>query len=347
MSLPSAIDLRIDSPAEVHTAGEQARTFAGQNGFAGSDGEEVALAVVELASNLVKHAGGGELHLKPLDSDGRRGVEIVSEDRGPGIPEPEKAIADGFSTAGSRGVGLGAVNRLMDEMEFCPRPDGGARIVCQRWVRPRPTECGGERVEFGAASRAYRFQPINGDALVVRQWPDHALAGIIDGLGHGPFAQRAAQCARHYLEQHFHQGLDSLFRGVGRACRATRGVVLALARFDFAKHTVELASVGNIEVWLLGRQQPFQPVVRRGIVGVINAPAPMVTEHPWTAANVLILHSDGIQSGWDSAELCRLSRQSAVSAARCLLEGYGRLDDDATVLVARASADRAKEVPRA
>ena len=75
---------------------------------------------------------------------------------------------------------------------------------------------------------------------------------MIDGLGHGELARRASQTARRYVEHHFDQPLVNIFRGADRACRATRGVVMALARFDMVSRKVTIASVGNIEVRLIG-----------------------------------------------------------------------------------------------
>ena len=83
--------------------------------------------------------------------------------------------------------------------------------------------------------------------------PKRALVGVIDGLGHGQFAHRAAQTARQYVENHFDLPLDQIFRGVGRACRATRGVVMALARFDWGQGRLAFASVGNIAVRVFPR----------------------------------------------------------------------------------------------
>jgi hypothetical protein len=104
--------------------------------------------------------------------------------------------------------------------------------------------------------------------------------------------------ARPYIEQHFDQPLDHIFRGTGRACRATRGVVMALARFDLAKETLTVASVGNIEVRLVSSPQRFNLIVRRGIAG-LNAPNPLPNEHPWTAETLLIMHSDGLATHWE------------------------------------------------
>jgi hypothetical protein len=155
-------------------------------------------------------------------------------------------------------------------------------------------------------------------------------------LGHGQFAHRASEAARHYVEQHFDQPLENLFRGVGRACRATRGVVMALVRFDLALGKIVVASVGNVEVQLLGGSKSFNPIVRRGILGATNAPAPALTEHAWTAASLLIIHSDGIQARWQRETIPDLSHSTPSVLARHLLEQYGRGEDDATVVVARS-----------
>ena len=85
----------------------------------------------------------------------------------------------------------------------------------------------------------------------------------------------------------------------------------------------------------MGGLTPFNPRLRRGIVGLSSAPKPVPTEHPWTPASLLILHSDGVQSGWSSNQLKDLTRETPGVIARRLLDGYGRIEDDATVLVAR------------
>ena len=335
MNAAKPVSVSVSSPAHIRSASEQAREYSVRLGFSAIESEEIALAVAELASNLIKHAGGGEIQVKPMDSDNRIGIQIVSEDDGPGLPDAEKALTDGYSTAGTLGAGLGAVNRLMDQVEFSCPPAGGLRVTCRRFIRP--ASCLGQRqLEFGAATRSYRLLPENGDAFIIKQWEGHALAGIIDGLGHGELAQRAAQTARHYVEHHFDQSLPNLFVGVGRVCRTTRGVVMALARFDLANKKLQVASVGNVETRLLG-EAPFSPVVRRGIVGVSSAPNPVPTEHPWGANSILVLHSDGIQSRWTWGDIPAAGNEKPAVIARRLLELYGRIEDDATVLVARNS----------
>ncbi len=329
------VGIQVNRPAQVKSASDTARKFAAALGFTTVECDEIALAVNELATNLIKHAGEGEIQLNSIESSGGVGIQIISEDNGPGIHDAERAVADGYSTAGSLGAGLGAINRFMDGLEFSPRHHAGLRVVCQRWVRPSPTGSFPRLLEFGAATRAYRLMPENGDTFVIRQWEGHALAGVIDGLGHGQFAQRAAHTAREYVERHFDQPLENIFRGVARDCRATRGVVMTLVRFELARQKVIVASVGNVEVRLLGNPTAFNPRLRRGIVGLSSSTDPVPTEHPWTPASLLILHSDGVQSRWASDQFKELSRETPGVIARRLLDDYGRIEDDATVLVAR------------
>lgn len=333
--IPKPLTLAVSDLADANRATRAAREFASGIGFTALESEEVALTVSELASNLVRHAGGGSIKLAPLSLGDRRGIQIESEDDGPGISEVELAVQDGYSTDGGLGNGLGAVNRLMDEMEFHPRNPVGLKILCQRWVRPRASGLPGQGLECGAATRARGLAPENGDALVIRQWDDMALLGIIDGLGHGRFAQKAAQTACAYVEQHFDQPLENLFLGVGRACRATRGVVMALGRFDLARQRVQLASVGNVEVRLLDDTR-FHMVARRGILG-LHAPTAMVSEQPWTSTGLLVMHSDGLRTRWSWDDFQDLKAQPPAIIARGLLHQLGKLEDDATVLVARSA----------
>ena len=325
---------RVTQPAETKMASESARKLASALGFSSTECEEIALAVTELASNLIRHASGGTISVSALITPGRTGIQIESDDSGPGIADVERAITDGFSTAGGLGIGLGAVNRLVDDLEFVSKSTAGLHVVCQRWLRPKSQGLFTGDLSFGVASRPCRMAPQNGDAFVIKRWDAQALAGLIDGLGHGEFAQRAARTARQYLEQHFDQPLDSLFRGVGRACRATRGVVMALARFDLARHKLTVANVGNVEMRLVGGTERFNPIVRRGIVG-LNAPNAVPTEHVWPPAAVLIMQTDGLKTHWDWNEFRHLESMPPGVIADRLLTVLGKPDDDATVIVAR------------
>ncbi len=329
---PQTVEVRHE--AGVGEARRAARKIAAALAFQPPTCEELALAAAELATNLVKHARGGTLTLTPLHQGGRVGLEIETRDAGPGIADVEQAIGDRFSTAGTRGTGLGAINRLMDVLDITSARGAGTRITCRKWRRDYAASVRPSPLAIGVATRPRTFGDLNGDAFVVRHWAESTLVGIIDGLGHGHFAHRAAQAARQYVESHFDLPLDQIFRGTGRACRATRGVVMALARFDWAQARMAFASVGNISARVFPRSGAFGFVIRRGVIG-LNAPSAVVTEHSWSADNVLVLHSDGISSHWDWQDIPGWMAKPVAAMAQELLSARGKAEDDATVVVAR------------
>ena len=111
---------------------------------------------------------------------------------------------------------------------------------------------------------------------------------------------------------------------------------MALARFDLNRETISIASVGNVEVRLIGSAEPLKLVVRRGIVG-LNAPQPVVAEQAWTPACLLIMHSDGLKTHWNWSEYSDVADKAPAVIAHRLLTTLGKLEDDVTVLIARTA----------
>lgn len=331
-------ELRVTHESDVVVARRTAREMAGAVGFGENPSAEIGLAVSELAANLVRHAGGGVLYLKPLQEEERSGMEIESVDAGPGIADVERAMMDGFTTGGGLGYGLGAVNRAMDEFDIGGNERGGrgTRVTGRRWVLRREPESPDCPLEFGTATRPHPRMRVNGDAFCIERWERSALVAVIDGLGHGQFAHRAAQAARQYVAGHFDQPLANIFRGVGHSCRATRGVVMALARFDWGEGQMSFAGIGNIEVRVFGGAELLKFVTRRGVIGG-KAPNPVVSEHRWEPSRSMVLHSDGIRSQWSWKEFAHLEDGSAATIARMMLRGLAREEDDATVVVVRGA----------
>ncbi|MFD1587533.1 ATP-binding protein [Halorientalis brevis] len=308
-------------------------------GFDETGAAEVGIVAAELSTNVLKHAGTGEVTIEHVTDDDRDGVRIESLDAGPGIDDVDAAFADGASTVGTLGRGLGAVNRLMDQVTVAApgEPDYGTHVVADRWLRPTyeaTTPC---PLGFGAASRPKSPGTSNGDSFIIKRWNDTALVGVIDGLGHGPKAHDAAIAAKGYVERHYDRSMESIFTGTERACRGTRGVVMALARFDWAAESVTFASVGNINCKVDGPAD-LSIVPRRGVLGS-NGPDPVVTTSSWTPDSRMVLFSDGMVSHWDWAEYDALFQEPATVTARKLLAQLGKDHDDATVVVATAGPD--------
>lgn len=337
---PPECRLRVLHLSDASKARRLVKDMARALGFDLKESEDLAIVVSELASNLVKYAKNGQLVLTPVMDKGRLGIKIVSLDDGPGFTDVEQAITDGFSTAGSLGYGLGTVNRLMDELDIQMKPDGktGTLITCLRWKREYSQRWAACPLSFGIATRACLNSEFNGDAFVIEQWNKSALIGLLDGLGHGQHACNAARRAREYLKKHYDQPLQSLFCGVDRVCRATRGVVMALARFDYTGDSIRLTygSIGNIETRILGSPGPMKLKVHRGVVG-LGVPPSIIKEYDWNPAYILVMHTDGIDTLPRRDYLPKLLEVTASHAAQYLLEKLGREDDDATVIVVKQS----------
>lgn len=330
------LQVRVSGPADVLWSAQLSGEYAAFLGFARHDCEEISLVVTELASNLMRHAGGGNIGISQIFSFEQVGIEIQSIDHGLGIADASKALTDGYSTIGGLGLGLGTVQRLTEDLDIRKIPTGGTHIVCRRWQHGRKVHADIHKLQIGVATRPYGQLPENGDAYVIKEWEQRALVGVIDGLGHGPFAELASQTAREYVESHAGLELEDLFSGVGQACRATRGVAMALANFDLALNQLTMASVGNIEVRLLGPAERSGPAIRRGIVGWHDT-KPSTTKHEWTPSSLLIMHSDGLRRDWNSDYYRDESRRPADQMAHKMLEQLGKVDDDATVIVAKAA----------
>ena len=104
-------------------------------GFGPTDRTKIVTAASELARNVFKYAGKGELHLRSLRQGRSVGLELVFEDSGPGIPDVDLALREGFSTSGGLGMGLPGCRRLMDEMVVESGAAWGTRVQARKWLR--------------------------------------------------------------------------------------------------------------------------------------------------------------------------------------------------------------------
>ena len=87
----------------------------------------------ELARNTLDYGGGGTVHLEMVENGTRTGLRLVFEDQGPGIPDIELALTDGYTTGNGMGLGLGGAKRLSHEFEILSKPGEGTRVSILRW----------------------------------------------------------------------------------------------------------------------------------------------------------------------------------------------------------------------
>jgi serine/threonine-protein kinase RsbT len=124
---------QVRSSQDVVAVRQIVREWAVYAGFSLVDQTKIVTAASELARNTLTHGGGGTVRLEALNDGSRRGLRVVFEDRGPGIPDVEQALRDGFTTAGGLGLGLGGAKRLSSEFEIDSAPGQGTRVAITRW----------------------------------------------------------------------------------------------------------------------------------------------------------------------------------------------------------------------
>jgi serine/threonine-protein kinase RsbT len=129
----AALALAIGDDADVAVAVLRVGEEADAVGLDAADRARIVTAASELATNILKYARRGSLRVRRLVEVARSGLEIVAEDRGPGIPDVEKALQDRFSTSGTLGLGLPGVRRMMDEFEIRSTPGRGTRVLVRKW----------------------------------------------------------------------------------------------------------------------------------------------------------------------------------------------------------------------
>ena len=133
MVLVSAETLPLERSEQVVMVRQLVRQRAVELGFSLVDQTKIVTAASEIARNTVVHAGGGTVRLEALSEGARQGLRLVFEDKGPGIPDIDTAMRDGFTTGGGLGLGLGGAKRLSNEFAVESRVGFGTRIALARW----------------------------------------------------------------------------------------------------------------------------------------------------------------------------------------------------------------------
>ncbi|MGH9417108.1 MAG: ATP-binding protein [Terriglobales bacterium] len=127
--------ISIHSDRDILLARQRGRAAGESVGFVATDLTLIATAISELARNIVSYARRGEIELRTVVEDNRRGLVIVARDDGPGIADLERAMLDGYSTSGGLGLGLPGVRRLMDSFEIASRAGQGTTVQAAKWMR--------------------------------------------------------------------------------------------------------------------------------------------------------------------------------------------------------------------
>ena len=124
----------IGSALDIVTARQMGRSMAKELGFDGAEVTLIAAAISEVSRNIVEYAKGGEIILEVMNSGPKRGLSVVAQDRGPGIPDVAKAMQYGYSTRRGLGVGLPGAKLLMDDFDIASKVGVGTTITMKKWL---------------------------------------------------------------------------------------------------------------------------------------------------------------------------------------------------------------------
>lgn len=325
----------------------------------GLDAETVARAeivAVELGRNILLHGktvtstGGiptrriprpGELFISStVRGDG---IQIVAVDSGLGISSLSRALSDGFSTAGTPGLGLGSVRRLSRSFDLFSaiEPESVRGTVVASVIGPGTAQTGPD----GAPSvlcTALPGETVSGDSWATFEAYGNTFFLMVDGLGHGTFAHEASTVAIE-LFLRFMAGRSpsstpspsEILAQIHPLMHATRGAAIALVRVNPSKRLVTFCGVGNISGLLTAPNSVSRNMISHN--GTIGHQMPRVQEfdHAYQPGSLLILHSDGIHTSWKLESAPGLVRQASATIAGAIYRDAWRGRDDATVMVAR------------
>lgn len=321
--MPPTAQVRIDHESAVHLAATVARDTALRCGLDGASPDRAAAVASELASNLHKHARDGVCYVQSLPLG--RGLEIAAVDRGPGMADLSRCLADGYTTTGTLGTGLGAVRRVATDFVVRSHVGHGTAASARIAAGAHTASAG-----VGSVCLPADGETACGDACAVRDTDAGRTGIVVDGLGHGEPAARAAHTALRTFDSTCALPLPEIMQALHRALRHTRGAAIGLLRLLPGR--AEFCGVGNIRMCLVSADAPLQRQESRpGVVGW-NLPTPQVRTTPVEAGRLVVLHSDGIEARWAHSPPPALLRLPAELLPVALAHRHRRSRDDATAL---------------
>lgn len=330
--LDAGVWFRVEAAGTAAAVRRVAERLATELGMPATRIADLAIVVTEAASNLVKHADEGTLLVRAVRVPDRAGVELLVLDRGPGMADVTRSVGDGHSTAGTLGIGLGAIVRQSSWSDLHSVPGRGTVMAIQVWAGPTPPQAWA-----AGLTRPLTGEPVSGDSFAVREAEGRRQVLVCDGLGHGPLAYAASQEAVRAFANVPGAPPAVVVEALHRRLSHTRGAALAVAELDAEAGLVRYAGLGNISGVVLSPDGS-----RRGMVslpGIAGHQRRQLREYdyPLPPGGAVLLHSDGVVDRWKAADYPGLLSRSPQVIAATVLRDAGTRRDDAAVLVARVS----------
>jgi len=296
---------------------------------------EIDIVVAEMVSNLVKHAGGGQVLAKAVEEAGRQGIELISIDNGPGMTDVSRMMADGVSTKNTLGQGLGAMKRLSDLFQVYSLKDWGTVILIRIYNEAFPLFNKTPRQEIKSVILPKPGEAECGDGFYSKTTNTHIKLFLGDGLGHGPEAARAVITAGEAFMTCLETEPVEIIRFINTAVKKTRGLVGTVAIFDFGERKWKICGVGNIATKINGPSASKNYLSYNGIIG-LNVPNTLnAQEVEYENNQHLFMCSDGLKSRWDVVKYPTALRYDLSIVTAALLKDFARNTDDMSAVACK------------
>ena len=324
--------LIVTESSQIAQARRAVASLAARQGFDEEDAGRAALVAMEICSNLVKHGGGGELIVQALERGDTPGVGLIGLDKGRGIDDMSKCLRDGFSTGGTPGTGLGAINRAAQLFDIYSQPGRGTVVTAQLWPGGRAPRA--VPMEIGAIVVPKPQEVECGDTWCYVERAGGALVMGVDGLGHGLGAAQAASMACDVFMTEKTRAPAAVLERIHANLRTTRGAAAIVLEIDWERRQLLAAGIGNLVAAIVEGNMVKRIPSYNGIVGHAT---PRIRElsYPIAPAAAVVFHSDGLSAAWQPERYPGLMQHSCATIAGVLYRDCKRGRDDAMVVALR------------
>lgn len=237
-------------------------------------------------------------------------------------------MADGFTTGTTPGTGLGSVRRQSNEFDIFSRVDDGTLIVSQVMNEHYQKN---QKYTVSAICTPIHGEEVCGDAWCVSQHDENLSIIVVDGLGHGVFANKAATEAIDVFRSRKKENLEQLLQLIHGRLKSTRGgAVFMIDKFDTDK--IQYLGIGNIRA-ILSTPAKIRTLISQNGTAGLQMRTTKTLSQDWAGDGFMILHSDGISSRWDLSAYPSLQFKHPALTAALIYRNFSRGTDDTTVLV--------------
>lgn len=334
---PVATRVPVEDLSRVGEARRAADAVARSCGLDEARRGAVGIVVTEAATNLARHAEGGYMFLRDTAPNGHAGVEMLAVDRGPGMQDLARSFADGYSTGGSLGQGLGAMRRQANVLDVYSTPGQGTVVLARVYAESEAQLAPDPRnalLDIGVVCEPLDGETACGDGWCVVQDADRAAVLLVDGLGHGPNAAHAADTAIETFRRVADRGPAEIVGALHEALRSTRGAAVAVAevRRSSTGASVAFCAVGNTVSAITGMHKPKSLASMNGTAGMQVGRLQEFTQ-TWETGSSMVMHTDGITTRWKLESYPQIFSHDPAIIAAVLHRDFQRPRDDSTVLV--------------